>query len=43
MFRVEPIEGQVPYLGDLADELAEMNLKKDGVEVEIIVCCEKVD
>jgi hypothetical protein len=33
----------VPYLGDLADELAEMNLEKDGIEVEIIVCCEKVD
>jgi hypothetical protein len=33
----------VPYLGDLADELAEMNLKKDGVEVEIIVCCEKIE
>ena len=33
----------VPYLGDLADELAEMNLEKDGIEVEIVVCCEKVD
>ena len=33
----------VPYLGDLADELAEMHLKKDGVEVEIIVCCEKLE
>jgi hypothetical protein len=33
----------VPYLGDLVDELAEMNLKKDGVEVEILVCCEKIE
>ena len=33
----------VPYLGDLADELAEMHLKKDGAEVEIIVCCEKLE
>lgn len=33
----------VPSLGDLADELAEMNLKKDGIEVEIIVCCEKIE
>jgi len=33
----------VPYLGDLADELAEMNLKKDGVEVEIIICGEKLE
>lgn len=33
----------VPYLGDLSDELAEMNLKKDGIEVEILVCGEKVE
>ena len=33
----------VPYLGDIADELAEMNLEKDGVEMEIVVCGEKVD
>ena len=33
----------VPYLGDLADELAEMDLKKDGVEVEILVCRAKVE
>lgn len=33
----------VPYLGDIADELAEMNLERDGVEMEIVVCGEKVD
>lgn len=33
----------VPCLGDLADELEEMNLEKDGIEVEIIVSGENVD